>query len=253
RMRRAADIIINLVGDCMTKTMNTQLKSGDDHNEVQKSLMPRYTDWLRQREVQSHHELRIEFRHRHFEMEIKKDDLVSLDLFSKETWRVLGLTRRQLTTISALAGAAAGAAVDLALGEISFGIFMAGGAVLGAVSGLAGSRPLSQVRFRLAGMNHQLGHRYVELGPPRGVQLAFILIDRALLYLDTVSRWAHAKRERVEVDKVVGSLPLTRLWTRKDQAAVSRFAGRLIKRKRVEKELYALRGVLTEVLTNPGE
>ncbi len=252
RIRRAADIIVDLVRDCMTKTMDAPLKSGDDRKEVQKSLMPRYTEWLRQREVQSQHELRIEFRHRHFEMELKEDDLVAHDLFSKETWRVLGLTRRQLTTISTLAGAAAGAAVDLALGEVTFGVFMAGGAVLGGVSGLAGSRPLSQVRVRLAGMNHQMGHRYIKLGPPNGVQLAFILIDRALLYLDTVSRWAHAKRERVEVDNVVSSLPMTRLWARNNQVVVSRFAGRLIRGKRVEKELDTLRGVLTEVMTGNG-
>ena len=153
-----------------------------------------------------------------------------------------------MATVSALAGAAAGAALDLALGEITFGIFMTGGAVLAGVSGLAGSRPLSQVKVRIAGLNQQLGHRYIELGPPKGVQMAFILVDRALLYLDTVSRWAHARREKADPEKLLTTLPMTRQWSRKKQAVLSRFALKIIKGKTAEQELDNLRFVLIDVI-----
>ncbi len=248
RMSRAADIICDLVVDCMTKTIRTQLKAGDDAENLQESMMPEYTGWLRQREIKSQHELRKVFRHRQFEMKLEEAGLVAHDLFARETWRVLGLTKRQLTTVSAVAGAAAGAAVDLALGELSFGIFMTGGAVFGGISGLAGSRPLSRVKVRFAGMKHQLGTQYIELGPPKGIQLAFILIDRALLYLDTVSRWAHAKRVEAEADNIISSLLMTRQWSRRDQAVISRLTGRLIKGKGVEQELENLRNVLVSVI-----
>jgi len=172
------------------------------------------------------------------------------DLFARETWRVLGLSRRQLSTVSALAGAAAGTAVDLALGEITFGIFMAGGAVIGGLSGLAGSRPLSRVRVKVAGTSQRLGRRYLELGPPKDVQMAFILIDRALLYLDTVSSWAHARRERAEAGLISSSFPMTQQWPRRDQSAVTRFVMKIIKGRSSEQELENLRRVLIEVI-NP--
>jgi hypothetical protein len=98
-------------------------------------------------------------------------------------------------------------------------------------------------------MNHHLGKQYIELGPPRGVQLAYILIDRALLYLDIVSRWAHAKREKADSENIAGILPVTRQWPRKDQAAVSRFASRLIRGKSVEKESSAVSDILSSVVS----
>ncbi len=253
RFSRAADIICSLITDCMSKTIKAPLKDGEKPEDVQLSIMPAYADWLREREEGAQKELREEFRHRKFEMDLDNDDLMIYDLFARETWRVLGLNRKQLATVSALAGAAAGAAVDLALGEITFGIFMAGGAVLAGVSGLAGSRPLSQVKVRVAGMNQHLGRRFIELGPPKGVQMAFILVDRALLYLDTVSRWAHAKREKADPGKVSITLPLTRQWSRRNQAAVSRFAMKLIKRKSTEQELENLRKVLIDVIKTAEE
>lgn len=248
RFSRAADIICSLITDCMLKTIKAPLKDGEKPEDIQLSMMPTYADWLREREKSAQKEIREEFRHRHFEMDLNNGDLMNHDLFAKETWRVLGLNRKQLATVSALAGAAAGAAVDLALGEITFGVFMAGGALLAGVSGLAGSRPLSQVKVRVAGINQQLGRRYVELGPPKGVQMAFILVDRALLYLDTVSRWAHAKRERADPGKQPTILPKTRQWSRKNQDAVSRFALKLIKGKSTEQELENLRKVLIDVI-----
>jgi len=253
RMSRSAHIISSLVHDCMFKTMRSQVKDGEKPEEIQNLKISEYTDWLRQRESGAQKELREQFHHSNFEMELGTEDLVDHDLFAKETWRLLGLNQRQLATVSALAGAAAGAAVDLALGEITFGIFMAGGAVLGGVSGLAGSRPLSQVHVKVAGMRFRLGRRYIEIGPPKSVQLAFILIDRALLYLDTVSRWAHAKREKADSEKVISSLLMTRQWPRRDQAAVSRFASRLIKRKSVEKELRTVSEVLISVISDSSE
>ncbi len=248
RKKRAADAICSLLRDCLTKQMKAPMRKDDDRSAVQESLMPRYTDWLRQREARTHQDLRAEFRHNQFKLIMQENDLVTQDLFSRETWRVLGLTRRQLTTVSSLAGAATGAVVDVALGEITFGVFMAGGAALGAVSGLVGSRPLSQIRIRTAGMNHRIGKRYLEIGPPKGVQLAFILIDRALLYLDTVSNRAHANRLSADAGEVKSSIPLSRNWTRKDQAAVSRFSTRLSRGKHGDNEESELRETLIRIL-----
>lgn len=248
RLRRGADIICELLRDSLTKQMKAPLQKEEDRPSVQESLLLKYSDWLRQRENNSQKKLSSEFRHHRFELAMEKNELVANDLFSKETWQILGLTRRQLTTVSALAGAATGAVVDVALGEITFGVFMASGAILGGVSGLAGSRPLSRMKVRAAGMKRNLGKRYLEIGPPKGVQLAFVLIDRALLFIDVVSNRAHANQVNPEVGDVVSSSPMTREWSRKNQASVSRFAAKLARGKNCDNEEAALRETLISVM-----
>lgn len=248
RLRRGADIICELLRDCLTKQMKAPMQSEDDRPLVEESLLTKYTDWLRQRENQSQKKLSSEFRHHRFELALEENELVASDLFSKETWQILGLTRRQLTTVSALAGAVTGAVVDAALGEITFGVFMASGALLGGISGLAGSRPLSRTKIRAAGMNRSLGKRFLEVGPPRGVQLAYVLIDRALLFIDVVSNRAHANQVNPIVGDVVSTTPMTRQWNRKQQTSVSRFAARLARGKRCDEEEAALRETLISVL-----
>jgi hypothetical protein len=91
----------------------------------------------------------------------------------------------------------------------------------------------------------------MELGPPKDIQIAFILIDRALLYLDTVSRWAHARREKADAGALASSFSMTQQWPRKDQSAVTRFAVKIIKGRSSEQELGTLRRVLIEVITPP--
>lgn len=241
RRERAAGVICELLSDCLGHVATAGLPKGADRQAVQASLLERYANWIRKREEKAHGEICGIFRHRHFSLELARYDVASPDLFSSETWRVLGLNRRQLAVASAVAGAGVGAAVDVALGQITFGVFMAGGALLGGVSGMAGAKPLSNVQVRLGGLRGRLGQRRLEVGPPKGVQLAYVLIDRALLYVDTISHWAHARRDVVEADALTCGLPLTRDWPRDAREAVSDYAARAVKGRRLEEREQRLR------------
>jgi len=58
RFARAADVICSLITDCMSKTIKAPLNDKDKPEDAQSSLMPVYTDWLRQREDKALKELR---------------------------------------------------------------------------------------------------------------------------------------------------------------------------------------------------
>ncbi len=251
RRERVAGVICELLGDCLTHRVTAGLSRGGDRQEVQAALLDRYADWIRKRERKAHAEIRGIFRHRHLDLSMERYEVEAPDLFSAEAWRVLGLSRSQLAVASAVAGAGIGAAVDVALGQITFGVFMAGGAVLGGVSGLAGARPLSNVKVSLGGLKGRLGQRRLAVGPARGVQLPYVLIDRALLYVDVVSHWAHARRSAAAIDTLSCQLAMTREWPREARDAVLDYVGRVSKGRRVDEQEQRLRERLVEQLAEP--
>ncbi|MCK5529036.1 MAG: DUF3482 domain-containing protein, partial [Kiritimatiellae bacterium] len=145
--------------------------------------------------------------------------------FASDTWRVLGLSRIQLTATSALATAAGGAAVDLALPGLTFGIFSVSGALLGGLSAFFGAKKISNVRIGNKLWSKKLGGQQLQLGPlKKDSQLTYIIIDRALLYFDTVSQWSHARREdQSHIIKMISQPWLTRNWSREERATLSHY------------------------------
>jgi len=130
------------------------------------------------------------------EIELESHD----DLFAKETWDIMGLSPRALLTLTTLTGAAAGGAVDAAVGFAS--VFA--GTVLGGLGGLGvGIYELTR-RFASASnvtdqaisamKNPKDGYR-VRVGPHPSLNFPFVLLARALDHFDRIQAWAHAKRE----------------------------------------------------------
>jgi small GTP-binding protein len=129
------------------------------------------------------------------------------DLFAEETWRLLGLSPAQLVGASALAGAAVGGAVDVAVGGASF---MAGAVIGGALAGGTALYGLGR-RFARArrvgpggvpGLVRDVrglwsgGPRF-RVGPHAQPNFPWVLLDRALLHYDAVARRTHARRGRI--------------------------------------------------------
>jgi len=115
------------------------------------------------------------------------------DLFAERVWRLLGFSRRQLTTIGAVTGGLAGLGADAATGGLSFGILTGSGAVVGALSGWMGGPKLGAKRLPWPG-GKTLARESLQVGPYPTPQLSSILIDRSLLYLHALMQFAHARR-----------------------------------------------------------
>ena len=219
-------------------------------DDLKAELKKRYQDKISAYEKRCHREIRKQFRHDKFQAQLESGVVFGNDeLFSQETMKVLGLTRRQIVAASAGTLGAIGAAIDLALPGITFGVFAAGGAFLGGLSAFFGAGKLGRVR--LGGrFGKKLGGYSLQLGPMKeSAPLLYILIDRALLYFNTVSQWSHARREpKIDITEAAAgdnNSLLTRNWSAGERKAVVKF----LNKKSGREELRTLRDILVEKMT----
>lgn len=115
------------------------------------------------------------------------------DLFSEETWTLLGLSATQLVTLTAAAGGATGAAIDASVGGASFMmgsvIGIVGGALAGTAVALSDPKPLGI----------KISKTSSEIGPVTHPNFRWILLDRGLRVVESVARRSHASREPLSV------------------------------------------------------
>jgi hypothetical protein len=131
------------------------------------------------------------------------------DLFAEDVWRTLGLTPGQLVAAGAASGAATGLAVDAAVGGHSLFLGALVGGVLGAsVAAFGEARP--RIRSHDDGLVESGKRAWRRIagdpesprftvGPLRGENFPWVLLDRALLHFEAVTRRSHARRGEVEV------------------------------------------------------
>lgn len=165
------------------------------------------------------------YRHNLFRYDLPEDSAVRLPLFSRNTWRVMGLDRWQLATAMGTSGGLVGAGLDVMAGGITFGVFTASGAFLGALSALLGGRQLA--RTRLSWLKNPVLPKGMKLGSERltvklhpDLRLFFVLLDRPLLYYSYVINWAHAYRDAPPVS---GRQGVTASWSGARRSAATRF------------------------------
>lgn len=136
--------------------------------------------------------------HRHSLLEAGSDGSFSgIDLQSGESWKKWGLSRWQLTLAGALAGGAAGAAVDLSVGGASHGA----GTVIGGVGGGAlalwkgGSLPELVMKRGVPALSQGEGRTLV-VGPPNSANFPWMLLDSVLVRYRRILARAHGRRDR---------------------------------------------------------
>ena len=122
------------------------------------------------------------------------------DLFSKETWSVMGLSPTTLLAITTATGAVAGGSIDAAVGMATF----LTGAVLGGLGGLGvGLYELTRRFASACNVTEQAksllrrpkGGERIRVGPHPSLNFPFVLLGRALDHTERVIAWAHARRE----------------------------------------------------------
>jgi len=223
RMEESTEQILRMLKRMITLHCSQTCRQHESENHVREQLIATYRTKAAKEEQHCHHAIKRLFKHHIFDHRIQAGEIIEADLFSEETWSALGLTRKQLTWASAMAGAAIGAAADFALAQISFGIFMAAGAAAGGLSGFAGTRPLSRLEINIGPFSGELGGRRITVGPMKNQQLVFILIDRAILYTQLAANRAHALRSNNN-EPIAGQNPsLTTHWPENQRKIISRF------------------------------
>jgi len=119
-----------------------------------------------------------------------------IDLFSKESASLFGLSRKELLITGTTGGAMTGAGIDLLLGGSTLFLGSAIGAVVGGAGVFFGFNELSDIRV----LGQKLGKRYLEAGPMKNVNFPYVLLNRALFHAVKIAGRSHALRTKVRLE-----------------------------------------------------
>jgi len=198
RIRQLADVISDLLIDCLTYRINEMLPKGISADQFKQKVEGRYHDALRRKERTAHLAIQQVYRHRRLIDE--GDPLETMgDLFSTSTWSFLGLTRRQLIVSGGLSGAAVGSLMDMAAGGGALGLPTAIGAAVGVGAALwAQTYESARIPVKMPWLDTKfelpLAGSRITIGPHRNPNFGWILLDRALIHCRTVMHRTHGDR-----------------------------------------------------------
>ncbi|MGB5810871.1 MAG: DUF3482 domain-containing protein [Polyangiales bacterium] len=202
RLHEVAHIITDLLVDSLSLHMVVVLPPKTELRFEREKLETRYHDALRDKETQALRKIGRVYLHKldHWMPENPFVFESGEDLFSEETWEVMGLPPRTLLTVTTLTGAVAGGSVDAAVGMATF----LTGSVLGGIGGLGvGLYQLTQRFASASNLGEQAktlikspreGQR-IRVGPHPAVNFPFVVLGRALDHCRRVQAWAHARQE----------------------------------------------------------
>lgn len=171
-------------------SVSEKLSPGSDPAQVREKLILSYQKGVRGIEQKMFAQVRSLFKHNLYDYPLPDYSVLHHDLFSKQTWELLGLTQGQLLAAGAVVGGTMGLAIDAAAAGLTFGVFTALGGILGAGSALMGGRKMAQK----TGPGIKLGGDWLQLGPNENLQFLYILMDRALIYYAHIIHRAHGRR-----------------------------------------------------------
>ncbi len=129
-------------------------------------------------------------------------DILDEDLFSSLSWRLFGLTRRQLVATGGVGGAAAGSVIDVAVGGHSLLLGSGLGALIGGASAWFSADRIADIQL----LGKSLGGQVLRIGPMRNINFPYVVLGRALLHLRMLEGRTHACREPLELVSAADSL-----------------------------------------------
>jgi len=163
---------------------------------IEKALKSQYQQVLRQTEINMHHQLQALYAHPEMHIDTPTLDIDYPDLFDSSHWYLYGLDRKKIIMLSASAGAAAGVVIDIGVGGASLMTgALTGGLLSGVASIFATSTPenLSIQGLPIAG-------KTLTAGPVKDLSFSFVLLGRAVDFLDMVLKRTHADRSVAKVN-----------------------------------------------------
>lgn len=243
RQAQAATLIADALIDMMTyreqsTLTETQLAQGED-GAMEERLRRRWYEHQRQREQELRRDIEQLYQHRHLRrQEAALEWHSDHDLFSEDSRRAWGVSRRYLATAGFGAGAIGGVGLDaLTLGS-SFGL----GALAGGIVGGTGAYLFGD-RFTLPAMQWgplRDGLKTATFGPVQDSQFGYVVLGRAVDHWWHISHRNHAGRDLLDLppasDHWLESLDARNRRTLQRGLDSSRRKGRLDGRLRADVE-----------------
>ncbi len=234
RKKDAADLVASLLTKAACLQITQKVLTKEQASLLKAEMSKRYYAQVQAIETK-HHESLMSLRAYHH-LDSRATPLPEFDdLFDTEKWIIWGLTRQQLTTAAAMAGAAAGVAVDIALAGTSLLVGAAAGSAIGAVGAWLSSDKLAE--SKIEGL--PLGGYVAIQGPMKNRNFPYVLLSRFLHLEEILTHRTHAQRGSITIEEGKLQEKISRL-SEKQQRALHRALADLSKQKNVENLSSAL-------------
>ena len=193
---QAAQSIARLLYRSLSHVERLPMKE-DEATESEKTLvLERYKAKIRTCEEVSQHRVERIWHHENLEKAQQALLFDGMDLFSKESASLFGLSRKELLLTGTTGGAMIGVGIDLLFGGTTLFLGSAISAVVGGTSVFFGFNKLSDIKV----LGQKLGKRYLEVGPMKNVNFPYILLNRALFHAVKIASSSHALRDKVVLE-----------------------------------------------------
>ncbi len=189
-LEQSASSITELVYHSLSHIEQLSLTNEDASTEEKEEVEASYEMQLRTYELESQKQVEKIWNHDHLQKVQESLLFEGMDLFSKESASIFGLTRKELLITGATGGAVTGAGIDLLFGGSTLLLGSAIGALVGGSGAFFGFNELSDVKV----MGQNLGTKYLEMGPMKNLNFPYILLNRALYHASEVASRSHALR-----------------------------------------------------------
>ena len=193
---QSASSITQLVHHSLSHIEQLSLAHEDATAEEREEIQEKYQMQLRTYELESQKKVEKIWNHDHLQKVQESLLFEGMDLFSKESASIFGLTRKELLITGATGGAVTGAGIDLLLGGSTLLLGSAIGALVGGSSAFFGFNELSDVKI----LGQNLGKKYLEMGPMKNLNFPYILLNRTLYHTSEVASRSHALRGVVKFE-----------------------------------------------------
>lgn len=189
-----AEILARLLEDLCFYSCSQKVLNESQAESLRPILEEKYRTWMINRESKAVRELLAVYSHGDAQLDISEFDIPP-HLFDQSEWFMWGLNKQQLAATAAVAGAAAGAAVDMAVAGQSFMLGAIGGGIAGFGSAWFGSKKLTESKIK----GIPLGGFEAIVGPISNPNFPYVILGRFVYLYQQIKNKNHADRGALQI------------------------------------------------------
>ncbi len=241
RQRQCAELIADSLVAALRLRIERRLGALADAKDAREALEAEYREKLAKLERDTRDRVEEAYGFLRLQRKDESDESVQSllgDLFAESTWNRLGLSRSQLLAAGSVSAAGGGFLLDLAAHGLSFGLFTASGAVLGAAGAWWGSGKLPETKV----LGLPMGGKLAGVGPMQNPNFPFVWLGRARLHHRFIAQRTHARRDTLTIETSAEVV-----WDTDARKALVQTLGSVMKKPESDEIANAARGRVARV------
>ncbi|SFV54974.1 probable integral membrane protein NMA1898 [hydrothermal vent metagenome] len=194
----SANLIAKSTANALSYISSLPISSNEATDSEKSQVVENYKEKIRSIENTMHQKIAKIWKHSSLDSTIDTALFLEMDLFSKESESLFGLSKRDMLIAGVTSGALTGSGIDLMVGGSSFMLGSAIGAIAGGVGVMLGYNEISDMKV----LGQKLGSKRVEVGPMQNRNFPYILLRRTIYYTQEIANRPHANRADIEIESL---------------------------------------------------